>query len=203
MKSVFTSIYTTNYWSKDCKSGDGATDNQTKEIREEIPKLLIKYNIQSVLDCPCGDLNYIKKLFNQIPFYTGGDIVQQLIEQHKKTYLDQKFINLDICKDIIPENDLILCRDLLVHFKFTDIFTVIRNIKRSKCKYLLTTTFTKRITNHDINQIGYEWRPLNLEIPPFSFPKPLYIINENCTEGNNTYNDKSLGLWEIEKLPDN
>jgi len=201
MKSRFTHIYETNYWNKDHKSGTGAHDNQTKIIREEIPNLISKYNIKSVFDCPCGDLNYIKNVFNFIPSYTGGDIVQELIEQHKKTYLDQQFINLDICTDIIPENDLILCRDLLVHFKFSDIFAVVRNIKRSKCKYLLTTTFTNRTLNEDINQIGYEWRPLNLELPPFSFPEPLYIINENCTEANNLYNDKSLGLWEIDRLP--
>jgi hypothetical protein len=44
------------------------------------------------------------------------------------------------------------------------------------------------------------WRPLNLELPPFNFPKPVKLINEQCTEGNGEYTDKHLGLWFLDEV---
>jgi hypothetical protein len=35
------------------------------------------------------------------------------------------------------------------------------------------------------------------EIEPFNFPKPILVINENCTEGVMNYTDKSLALWDL------
>ncbi len=35
---------------------------------------------------------------------------------------------------------------------------------------------------------------------PFYFGKPVALINEGCTENEGVNDDKSLGLWEIEKL---
>jgi hypothetical protein len=39
------------------------------------------------------------------------------------------------------------------------------------------------------------WRIINLGKPPFNFPPPLEIVNENCIEGRSTFTDKSLGLY--------
>ncbi|MGH8131321.1 MAG: hypothetical protein ACRES3_10755 [Steroidobacteraceae bacterium] len=48
--------------------------------------------------------------------------------------------------------------------------------------------------------VAGEWRPLNLQPPPFGLPPPLRLINENCTEGNGAYRDKALGLWDLTTL---
>lgn len=45
------------------------------------------------------------------------------------------------------------------------------------------------------------WRMLNLEIHPFHFPKTVTAINENFTEVNGEYSDKSLELWLLEDIP--
>jgi hypothetical protein len=45
-----------------------------------------------------------------------------------------------------------------------------------------------------------DWRPLNFQRPPFTFPAPLEFINEACTEWNGDYADKSLALWQIADL---
>jgi hypothetical protein len=92
-----------------------------------------------------------------------------------------------------------MCRDLLGHLTFDQAKKAIRNFKRSGTTYLLTTTFTDRETNLDLKGDGF-WRPLNLERPPMSFPKPVKIINENCTEDNLQYHDKSLGLWVLSDI---
>lgn len=59
-------------------------------------------------------------------------------------------------------------------------------------RYLLTTTYTERQINVESATGG--WRPLDLQLPPFNFPAPLAVINENCTEGDGQYADKSFGV---------
>jgi hypothetical protein len=108
------------------------------------------------------------------------------------------FYKRNLIIDKLQKVDLVLCRDCLVHLSFTDIFSALNNIIDSGATYLLTTTFTSRSENRNITT--GQWRTLNLEIPPFSFPSPLKIINERCTEGDGVYADKSLGLWRIEDI---
>lgn len=91
-----------------------------------------------------------------------------------------------------------IIRDCLVHLSLENIYNSIKNIKASGSKYLMTTTFPEHPVNFDI-QTG-DWRPLNLQIKPFNFPKPLILINENCTELNGRFRDKSMALWEIDKI---
>jgi hypothetical protein len=93
---------------------------------------------------------------------------------------------------------MILCRDCLVHFAFDDAFRALRNIATSGARYLVTTHFDGDRQNRDI--VTGEWRPLNLERRPFSFPPPLRLIKENCTEQGGLYADKSLGVWRIAQL---
>jgi glycosyltransferase involved in cell wall biosynthesis len=85
-----------------------------------------------------------------------------------------------------------------VHLSLHDIEAAIANIIRSGSRYLLTTTFPSRDTNHDI-ETG-QWRPLNLERPPFSFPAPIRLIDEHCGEWGGQWADKCLGLWEVQAL---
>lgn len=63
----------------------------------------------------------------------------------------------------------------------------------------MTTTFTERDENIDLTE-EMIWRTLNLEKGPFYFPRPEYVLNEECTEGNGNYADKSLGLWLLRDL---
>lgn len=126
----------------------------------------------------------------------GGDLEGETGEGKRVEQATQyNFIVLDITQDDLPEAEVMLCRDCLVHLSFADIQRFIQNLKRSKIKYFLTTTFSERTENKDI--ATGDWRTLNLEIAPFYFPKPLKVINENCTEGNGKYADKSLTLWKI------
>ena len=36
--------------------------------------------------------------------------------------------------------------------------------------------------------------------PPFNFPKPAKLIDEKCTEANNQFTDKCLGLWLLDEI---
>lgn len=201
-KRVFLDIYSKNAWGgAESRSGSGSSLEQTKTIREQLPAIITNLGVKSFLDIPCGDFYWMKQVHLEVEEYIGADIIAQLIEHNRALYADRsrRFNVLDIMKDQLPPVDLIFSRDCLVHFSFRDIRRTIRNIKRSNSKYLLTTTFTARDQNTDI--ATGEWRPLNLQLPPFNFPEPIVLINENCTEVDGRYPDKSLGLWRIADVP--
>lgn len=181
-------------------SGPGSCLAQTAEIRQRLPFLIAGLNIKSMLDAPCGDFNWLKHVRLDLEEYIGGDIVPTLVEQNQRNFgnSQRRFLHLDITSDYLPQVDLIFCRDCLVHFPFSEIADALKNFKRSRSKYLLTTTFTNPRPNLDI-PMG-EWRTLNLQMAPFNFPPPLRLINEKCTENNGTYADKCLGLWRLEDL---
>jgi hypothetical protein len=94
--------------------------------------------------------------------------------------------------------DLILCRDCLVHLSFTNIRHAFKNIVRSGASFLLTTTFPDHDENEDIED--GDWRLLNLEKPPFSFPAPIATFKEGCDEEGGAFADKSLALWNTAQL---
>ena len=132
--------------------------------------------------------------------YIGADIVGQIIQQNQDKYEKKNisFRKLDLIRDELPKTDVILCRDCIVHLSFDDALKALLNICRSKSTYLLTTTFTQRSMNTDI--ITGQWRTLNLQVSPFEFSSPLRVINEECTEWNGAFPDKSLGLWRIKDI---
>jgi len=195
---IFDKIYEQNYWhDKDSKSGTGSNLLQTGTLREELPVLFDKYKIKSILDIPCGDFYWFKHVDLKGVDYIGADIVVDLINNLKEEYAPLKFVKLDICSSPLPKTDLILVRDCFVHLPYSHIKRAINNIKKSGAKYLLTTSFP----NHRNKNIKLgKWRPINLIDAPFSFPKPIYTINENCTENNGNYNDKSMILFNINEL---
>jgi hypothetical protein len=205
MENVFQNIFNTNGWTSDESiSGPGSTLEQTKIIREEILNLIDKFKIKSIMDAPCGDLNWMKHLFknesmNDVKYF-GVDIIPDIIENNIKRYSSSNisFKKMNICEDVLPKCDLILCRDCLVHFNTTSILNTIKNFKKSQSTYLLTTTFSNRRNNKNL-QTG-SWQPLNLRAEPFNFPAPILSIIERCTENNGIYSDKSLALWSLNGL---
>ncbi|TAN58440.1 class I SAM-dependent methyltransferase [Patescibacteria group bacterium] len=199
-KTVFTDIYRNNSWGDaQSISGTGSNLEQTEVTRKELQKLFSDFNIKAILDIPCGDFHWMKHVDLRQINYTGGDIVEEIIIGNKKYEKENiRFENLDLTKDDLPKSNLILVRDCLVHLSYNDIFQALQNICRSKSTYLLTTTFAERTSNSDI--FTGQWRPLNLEKPPFALPKPIQIINEQCTEEDGQYADKSLGLWKVDDI---
>lgn len=201
-KETFTLIHDINYWNGgESISGGGSDPLYTSVIIKQIALLLKELEIKSILDLPCGDFIWMQKVDLNNCDYIGADIVDELIISNNEKYFDKKNVEfrvLDLLKDELPISDIIINRDCLVHLAFNDIFKALKNIKKTKSKYLLTTTFTKETENKDITT--GDWRRLNLELLPFNFPEPKQILNEGLTiEGNE---DKSLALWLIEDIPD-
>jgi len=205
IESIFTEIFHEKTWITNVKdkpsiSGEGSNLVQTAIIRQELPTVFHELGITSMLDAPCGDFFWMRKVDLGSINYCGADIVRPIIEKNSKEFTDSthKFVLKDIIHDNLPQTDLILCRDCLVHFSFENIIKTLINFQKSGARYLLTTTFINQSRKNIDIKTG-AWRPLNLEKPPFNFPKPLRIILEQCTEKAH-YADKSLGLWAINDI---
>lgn len=201
MTDVFERIYENNVWGNvESRSGDGSDLSGTAKMRDALAPLLREMNIRSILDLPAGDFNWMRLMDLEGIDYIGGDIVEKIVEKNQAFYgrNNIQFGRMDARTDALPRVDLILCRDMLVHCSFADCWSSLANFRRSGSIYLLTTTFTARDPNKDI--VTGQWRPLNLQRPPFSFPRPIRLIVEDCAEWNGLWADKCLGLWRLKDV---
>lgn len=199
-EQLFSDYYKVNNWGdEESVSGFGSTLSYTEDLRVKLPVLFQELNVESVLDAPCGDLNWFKHLLDAPKFkYTGGDIVPSLIKDHQQNLEKEgvTFTHLDITKDALPSADLWLCRDCLIHFSNKDIAKTLNQYLESDIPYLLTTSYTESTINKNIATGAHRY--LNLTLPPFNFPKPELYIND-WVEG---YPVKKLGLWKKEQIAD-
>jgi hypothetical protein len=128
----------------------------------------------------------------------GCDVVPDLIEaniaQHGRKR--RSFMELDFTVGPVPYAQLILCRDALVHLPYQHIIAALKHFRGSGSRYLLTTTFPDTRENEDICT-GW-WRPVNLQLPPFSLPEPIRTLSDK--ESENHYPDKVLALWDLQAL---
>ncbi len=202
INEIFTEIFKRNEWnSSESISGIGSQIDQTEAIRNALPDLIKKFKVKIFLDVPCGDFNWMKLVNLNVEKYIGGDIVDEIISNNNKLYVgnNKQFEVIDLTKEMLPESDILFCRDCLVHLSYNDIKKTISNIKKSKIKYLLTTNFTDTKRNIDIPTGA--WRPINLQKKPFYFPKPILVIYEQYLQKNGKHSDKCVALWEIKELP--
>ena len=198
----FARIYQTNLWfDAESRSGTGSNLDETAQLRASLPPLFRRLNTRRLLDVPCGDFNWMSHVDLSGIEYIGGDIVQPLIEANRERYESaaRRFLKVDVINGPLPQADVILCRDCLVHFSFANIIAAFQTMKYTGAEYLLTTTFPAREVNKDI--VDGDWRPLNLEASPFLLPAPVDTIVEGCTEEGGAYADKALAVWRVSDLP--
>lgn len=201
---VFEDIYHSCKWGKrdsvsGSVSGSGSSRGRTTRLVQDLPNIMSRYGVRSVLDIPCGDFNWMRHVDLTGIDYTGADIVRDLVErngQYKRSGI--QFQQLDLLESSLPKVDLVFTRDCLVHLSFEQIRRALHNIALSGSRLLMTTTFPGRSRNYDIKTGG--WRPLNLELAPFHLPYPILYLFEYSTEAQGRYADKSMGLWEVDLI---
>ena len=172
-RKVFEHIYDTRYWGdRESVSGVGSSLAQTENIREELPKLLEKFQIKTLFDAPCGDLHWMREILEKVDVnYIGGDIVPAVVEiaSQKNRSSCASFRVFDITEDVFPEADLWLCRDVLFHLANNKIMQALHNFSRSSVEYILLTTHTDQsVVNR--NMVTVDFRQLNMFEAPFNLP---------------------------------
>lgn len=199
IEGLFTNIWRENSWKgTESRSGPSSGLDRTSNIRREIPPLIKKLRISSLLDVPCGDLYWMKLLLPQLPEvkYTGIDIVEGLINENRLIEVgaeNLEFHHRNALEDPLPETDLVLSRDFLFHLSYHDCRKFLRNFALSRSKYLLTTSHIvdDSFVNQDIKTGG--WRKIDLFSEPFCFPDPL----ESIKDGGG---DRMLHLFSLEQV---
>lgn len=197
-EKVFRNIYRENGWGDShSASGPGSNLEATKWIRAALPKLIAEREIRSLLDIPCGDMHWMKETLPPGVEYIGADIVPDIIISNRAKYAHLgRFEILDLVKSDLPEMDLVLIRDCLIHLPLQVGVRALANVSASGSRYILTSSYPGVRSNDDIDMGGY--RPINLLLPPFSLPEPITFIPE--TEDSSVHFGKGMGLWLISDL---
>ena len=199
-RKAFSDIFAAKLWGEgESTSGPGSGVARASLFRTDFELLLCELGVHTLLDAGCGDFNWLPSFDLKGIEVIGIDIVPELVSANRKRHPGVHFRAADIVTDALPQANLILCRDALVHLSNDDILRALANFRRSEAKWLLTNTFIGRDKNEDIPTGG--WRPLNLSLPPFSLPEPSRIIDERCFGYDGGFRDKRLALWRCLDLP--
>lgn len=191
VKHVFDEIYSKRKWTKEGNgSGSGSSIKNTTNLRNILTKFLIKNNINSIVDAPCGSclwtsewLNELRKKNMKISYY-GFDIANEAVLNCQKSmkYLtnfhDIKIEENNISDITIPENaQLLLSRDTLQHLSYENIFKTLKNFaKYDSVKFYIIGGYLEKTENIDIKNGDYF--NFNITKKPFEII-PDYIIKEN------------------------
>jgi hypothetical protein len=199
---IFSGIHANNLWGeRESVSGPGSSLAETAAIRAGLPVLLREIGARTLIDAPCGDCFWITQADLDLDHYLGVDIVPELIARNQERYgaADRAFAVRDLTCDPLPRADAILCRDCWIHFSYHYIWRALDNFRRSGARHLLVTTYRGLPANRDI--LTGQWRPLDLELPPFRFPSPLQRLHEKDCIVDGHRLERGLGLWRLRDLP--
>jgi hypothetical protein len=203
MEQRFTDVYRTGEWSNNREfplSGRGSSVEHTAQVRKNlsliITSLFDKKKVLRIIDAPCGDMTWMPIWLTEIlaegwkVHYQGIDVVKPVIEENRaKIRIEHPnlksltFEHADITQQPIAKADLIICKELVNHLAFADIFALLRKFAASQSRYILITS-NKGWDNEELNLItpGAS-RHIDLLRPPFNLPPPIY-------------DDGFLAVWE-------
>ena len=176
-------------------SGPGSNLDATKKLRPRLADMLRRLGVRSLVDAPCGDMNWMRHLNYPLEKFIGVDVAPFLIEKLRAQQFPPgyHFQVGNIVTDILPTADAVFCRDCLVHLPFEAVLRVRDLWKAAGFKFMLVTTFAQKTANEDI-PFG-SWRPLNMEIAPFHWQNPIATVFEGYEEP--PYQDKAIGVWAL------
>lgn len=109
--------------------GSGSTLESTASIRLRLPALVERHGIQSICDAGAGDQHWIGLIAWNV-HYRGFDLVPR----------NDSVTKIDICRDVLPACDAVLCRHVLIHLDPTRIEQSLALFRRS-AKYLLASQY--------------------------------------------------------------
>jgi SAM-dependent methyltransferase len=199
LRGIFSEIHARNLWGHaESVSGRGSALAETVAVRGELPALLRRLSVRSLLDAPCGDCHWLAQAELDLDRYIGIDIVAELIASNRRQLGSARgfeFAVADLTADPLPRADLILCRDCWIHLSYLYIQRALQNFRASGATWLLTTHYPGLGANQDI--LSGQWRPLDLEAAPFSLPPPRQVIVEKEYDEGGRHFRRTLALWSL------
>ena len=238
-KEIFDEIYLVNFWKSgfdDDKtssnfipsSGIGSSRKYSTLIEDALREVLTSYNIHTILDVPCGDLNWMPYVFKERMniSYIGGDISQIVIDRNIRTLNSVRqtrnvshplwtlvnhtnnvsLVQLDLVEAsaLAVNIDLLFCRHMMIHLTVTDNLKVLENIENSGVRYFMATTFLTNSGNDPINVNTDDFRlvlgnKINLMQSPYCLRPPIKLFFDGSNDDFNSFS--YMGLWDITLKP--
>lgn len=187
-------------------NGPGSSMGCTTGLRKELPQLLRDYQVQTMLDAPCGDLNWIRATdLSFLHSYIGMDVESRIIKDLKTAFHTQPGYAF-VCTNLLtrkkyPQVDLILCRDFFSHITTEHITNVLNKFKDSGSTYLLASNYPDASNEFDYHPEQYPWigyleREHDLEAEPFILEK-IDSIPEQSAPGGVLRSKHELALFKM------
>jgi hypothetical protein len=204
LEERFSLIYRSNYWgSRESRSGEGS---EMREAASVIPFLLqaLKNNdLKVIIDLGCGDCNWIRNIFSsQHISYHGYDIVEEVIRSNCDRFANDRInfhsANITSCEIIC--GDVILLKDVLIHFSFYDIDRLLRNILRTNFHFVVLTSQQTYPFGGNVDILSGDYRPLDFRKPPFSLPEEMIISRFPVSTDDATLTGKDLLLLNRQSI---
>ena len=143
----FTKIYDTNFWING--SGSGSYIENTKIYNEKIIDFIKYNNIKTITDIGCGDWQSSYLIYEKLENidYLGIDCVQSVVNNNIKNHQNQyenknysfKALNILNELDSIRNSDLYILKDILQHWKLSDIYKLLDTLITKNFKYIIIT----------------------------------------------------------------
>ncbi len=134
VRESFRKIYSTKVWGDNGQpfySGPGSHGPIAEQYSAAVVAFIKDHGVRSVVDCGCGDFSVGRRIVEATDVqYTGVDVVDDLIEHHKKTVQNPRvsFLCADLTRDPLPSADLYLIRQVLQHLGNREITKVLERV---------------------------------------------------------------------------
>lgn len=178
---------------KPCRCIEQVATWSDKGQAEEIKKIIEGFGVQTLFDLSARDIGALQELNLPLNHYIGATAQSDQLEKLRAGYggPSHTFYEHDLASDPMPEADLVLLWDQLNCLSPSEIRSALLFVKKSGARFVLMAHDGSCTKNHK-SKHG-EPRPINWQLAPYEFPKPLIEINSP--------NQRSLALWSCDELP--
>jgi len=188
-KELFSHIYAKNVWGNG--SGSGSGPKYCLKYMKLLQKLIKKKKIKNVLDLGCGDWQFSQYMdWGSLDSYVGLDVVSSVVERNKEMFGKKNiaFHKCDISNvgKIEPffgkEEQLVIIKDVLMHWKNEEIENWIHRVMKLPFRYLLVTNSWKYFRKPENNlkprvlDPKYSWAPIDALKPPIGDYRPKVLL---------------------------
>lgn len=190
-QEIFDRVYRANAWrGTDTASGPGSSLAATLVLRDQLPKQLLSRQLRRVVDAGCGEGLWQP----EIPGYIGVDVSGVALAKARELHPQRRYEQADICVDVLPQADAIVCRDALQHLSFADGLAALQNFRRTGARWLFTSSHVGG-TNQDVRTGG--WYEIDVMTGPFWLGEPDWYIEDGTWGEVTPWPNKVFGAWRL------
>lgn len=188
---IFDRVYRRNAWNgSETASGPGSSLAATLTLRDQLPKQISARGISRIIDAGCGEGLWQP----EIPGYIGVEVSGVALAKARELHPDRRFEQADICTDVLPQADAVICRDALQHLSFADGLAALQNFRRCGARWLFTSSHVGG-RNEDIRTGG--WYEIDVMAGPFWLGEPSWWIPDGTWGELTPWPNKVFGVWPL------